>query len=88
MQKLSFPSYAKKKRADFQNYSPEITSPALGTLRLIARKMLYVRNVSLCLQSLRVDLHTSFLKMPQLITISLFRPLCMIYHSDLVYSNY
>ncbi len=31
----------------------EITqSPALGTLRLIVRKMLYVRYVGLCLQSL------------------------------------
>ncbi len=35
--------------------------PALGTMRLIARKMLYVRCVGQCLQSLHVDLHTSFL---------------------------
>ena len=39
----------------------EITqSPALGTVRLIARKMLYVKCVGLCFRNLHVDLHTSF----------------------------
>ncbi len=33
---------------------------ALGTMRLIARKMLYVRCVSQCLQSLHVDLHINW----------------------------
>ena len=37
---------------------PEITHrPALGTMMLIARKMLYVRCVGQCLQSLHVDIN-------------------------------
>ncbi len=31
--------------------------PALGTMRLIARKMLYVRCVSQCLHSLQIDVN-------------------------------
>ena len=43
-------------------FKTEITqSPALGTVRLIVRKMLYVKCIGLCLRSLHVDLHTSFL---------------------------
>ncbi len=41
----------------------EITqSPALGTVRLIARRMLYVKCVGLCFRNLHVELHTSFFK--------------------------
>ena len=37
-------------------------NPALETVKLIARKMLFVKCVGLCFRNLHVDLHISFLK--------------------------